>query len=137
MRVETRFEPGLFSADFVAGAVLVIVLLLYVFSVAWAYGDAEARGKSGCLVAFLVTILSWPIGLIAWLAFRPNETQEEGERAARRRRSVALRCSCGARIRVNEEHAGSTLSCPSCGGKIAVPPLSQLLRMLAEDGSGE
>jgi hypothetical protein len=48
------------------------VLALYVFSIMWAFSDAEDRGKSGCLVAILVAFLSWPIGLVAWLIFRPD-----------------------------------------------------------------
>ncbi len=46
---------------------------LYIFSIVWAYGDAERRGKSGCLVALLVVLLSWPVGLIAWIVFRPED----------------------------------------------------------------
>ena len=34
--------------------------------------DAERRGKSGCLVAILVFFLSWPLGLILWIVFRPE-----------------------------------------------------------------
>ncbi|MCB8917975.1 MAG: hypothetical protein H6666_08620 [Ardenticatenaceae bacterium] len=52
------------------GLVFVIVFL---WSVIWAYNDAERRGKSGCLVALLVFLLSWPVGLIIWLVFRPEE----------------------------------------------------------------
>jgi hypothetical protein len=54
---------------FVASAVM---LVLYVWSIAWAYGDAESRGKPGCLVALLVMLLSWPLGLILWIVFRPE-----------------------------------------------------------------
>jgi len=49
------------------------ILGLWGWSIVWAYGDAERRGKSGCLVALLVLLLSWPVGLIAWLVFRPDE----------------------------------------------------------------
>ncbi|RMH01308.1 MAG: hypothetical protein D6706_02015 [Chloroflexi bacterium] len=48
------------------------ILFLYVSSIIWAFFDARSRGKSGCLVALLVMFLSWPLGLIAWLIFRPN-----------------------------------------------------------------
>jgi hypothetical protein len=48
------------------------MLGLYVFSIMWAFSDAENRGKSGCLVAILVAFLSWPIGFVAWLIFRPD-----------------------------------------------------------------
>ena len=61
------------------GGVFVVViglafLGLFVWSIVWAYGDAERRGKSGCLVALLVMFLTWPMGLVAWLVFRPNDT---------------------------------------------------------------
>ncbi len=49
-----------------------LLLVLYVGSIIWAYSDAEERGKSGCLVALLVIFLTWPVGLIAWLVFRPD-----------------------------------------------------------------
>ena len=56
------------------GVFFVAVLFgLYIWSIVWAYGDAQSRGKSGCLVALLVIFLSWPIGLIAWLVFRPDD----------------------------------------------------------------
>ena len=55
-----------------ACAVSVVFLGLYIWSIFWAFGDAESRGKSGCLVALLVAFLSWPIGLVVWLVFRPN-----------------------------------------------------------------
>ncbi len=54
-----------------AAIILLGVLALYVFSIVWAYRDAQGRDKSGCLVAILVAF-SWPIGLIAWLIFRPD-----------------------------------------------------------------
>ena len=60
------------------GVVLAVLLaiallsLLYLGSIFWAFGDAETRGKSGCLVAILVAFFSWPLGLVAWLIFRPD-----------------------------------------------------------------
>jgi len=58
----------------VCGGVFGLALLIvWIFSIVWVYGDAEKRGKSGCLVAILVALLSWPLGLIVWLVFRPNE----------------------------------------------------------------
>jgi hypothetical protein len=45
---------------------------LYIWSIIWAYGDAESRGKSGCLVALLVFLLTWPVGLIIWMLIRPE-----------------------------------------------------------------
>ena len=60
-----------------AAVVMILLMLgllgLYIWSIFWAYGDGERRGKSGCLVALLVMLLSWPLGLIVWLIFRPEE----------------------------------------------------------------
>ena len=47
--------------------------ILYIGSIIWAYSDAEKRGKSGCLVALLVFLATWPVGLIIWLLIRPHE----------------------------------------------------------------
>lgn len=59
-------------------AILIFVpfCFIYVASIVWAYRDAESRGKSGCLVAVLVMFLSWPIGLLAWIIFRPDDGQQ-------------------------------------------------------------
>lgn len=38
----------------------------------WVYRDAERRGKSGCLVVIIVLALGGPLGLFAWLVFRPR-----------------------------------------------------------------
>ena len=48
------------------------MFLLFLGSIVWAYQDAEKRGRSGCLVALLVFLVSWPAGLIIWLLIRPN-----------------------------------------------------------------
>ncbi|RAU81789.1 hypothetical protein [Pontibacter arcticus] len=50
----------------------IVILVLYVWSIIWAYRDAERRGKSGILIALLVAFLpSWPLGIILWLLIRP------------------------------------------------------------------
>lgn len=56
----------------------VVLLILYIWSVIWAYKDANRRGKSGWLVAIMVALLSWPLGLILWLLFRPSYPQHAG-----------------------------------------------------------
>ena len=64
----------------VIGLILLIIMaiigigmfVLYIASIIWAFADAEKRGKSGCLVAILVALASWPIGLIIWLVARPD-----------------------------------------------------------------
>ena len=50
-----------------------LICIVYVYSIIWAYGDAEARRKPGCLVALLVAFLSWPLGLLLWIVFRPED----------------------------------------------------------------
>lgn len=49
-----------------------VLLALFVISLIWVYADAEKRGGLGCLMAIL-TFLSWPWGLVAWLLLRPDE----------------------------------------------------------------
>jgi hypothetical protein len=51
--------------------ILVVGLCLVLFSCRWVGRDADRRGKSGCLVAILV-LLTWPLGLLLWLFFRPD-----------------------------------------------------------------
>lgn len=53
------------------GFIALIGVVVYGWSIRWAYSDAEERGQSGCLVALMVALLSWPIGLIVWTIFRP------------------------------------------------------------------
>ena len=50
-----------------------VVLGLLVWSLVWVHGDAEKRGKPGWLVVLLVLFLDWPISLVVWLVFRPDE----------------------------------------------------------------
>jgi hypothetical protein len=61
------------SIGYLLGGFLgIAIVLVYVGSIVWAYHDAERRGKSGCLVALLVIFLTWPVGWIIWLIFRPD-----------------------------------------------------------------
>jgi hypothetical protein len=53
----------IFCTLYLAGTVWVLL---------WVTRDAEARGKSGCIVAFLVFLLQIP-GLLLWLVFRPEK----------------------------------------------------------------
>ncbi len=55
--------------------VLILFLLffgLFIWSLIWLYKDAENRGKSGCLVIFLVLICSWPVSILLWIVSRPD-----------------------------------------------------------------
>lgn len=64
---------GFFFGLGIVGLLLALVVLaLYIWSIIWAYNDAERRGKSGVLVAILVALLSWPLGLLLWILFRPS-----------------------------------------------------------------
>jgi hypothetical protein len=63
--------------NILSGVVGLIGLGLIIWSIFWAYHDAEERGKSGCLVAIMIAFLSWPISLIVWLLIRPDEKLNE------------------------------------------------------------
>jgi len=52
--------------------IIIISLGLLIWSLIWAYGDAEKRGKPGWLVVLLIFLLNWPISLLVWLVFRPE-----------------------------------------------------------------
>jgi hypothetical protein len=66
-------DIGTFAVSLVGVIVALAFLAVFIYSIVWAYGDAERRGKSGCLVALLVFLLTWPVGLIIWLLIRPEE----------------------------------------------------------------
>ena len=52
---------------------LALVLpVLYVWSLVWAYKDAERRGSSGPLVVLMAAIAAWPLSLIIWVFVRPD-----------------------------------------------------------------
>jgi hypothetical protein len=54
---------------------------LLVASLIWVYRDAEARNKSGLLVVLLVLLLNWPLSLLLWLVFRPDDGRGPGTAA--------------------------------------------------------
>lgn len=56
----------------IAVLVFLFIVVIYICTVGWAYQDAVRRGKPGWAVALLVALLSWPIGLLVWLVFRPD-----------------------------------------------------------------
>jgi hypothetical protein len=54
------------------GVVVFAILIFLVLELGrWAWRDAEARGKSGLAAAVLVVFVTFPLGLILWLALRP------------------------------------------------------------------
>jgi hypothetical protein len=60
----------------VQGTYLILVVVLIcipLWTTVWAYRDANSRGKPGFLVALMVLVLVWPIGLLFWLITRPDK----------------------------------------------------------------
>ena len=55
----------------------ILLLIFWGWSVVWAYYDARRRGKTGWLVALMVLLMIWPIGLVLWLLLRPLEQKQE------------------------------------------------------------
>ena len=64
---------GNFSLVFVGG----VFLLLFAFTMQRTAHDARSRGKSPLLVCLLV-LISFPLGLIIWLLFRPARVGTAG-----------------------------------------------------------
>ena len=65
------------ESEYAKLAVVLLYLVLWLASTRWAALDAQKRGRSGCGAAFLVFIMTWPFGLIAWLIFgRPNNVHD-------------------------------------------------------------
>ena len=60
------------SARFLFYGCLFFVLLGTVGCAWWAARDARRRKKSPVLVFLIVFLLQFPLGLIAWLVFRPS-----------------------------------------------------------------
>jgi hypothetical protein len=48
-----------------------LYLTLVIWSMIWVAKDAELRGKSGILLAFLM-FFTWPLGLLVWVIARPE-----------------------------------------------------------------
>jgi hypothetical protein len=57
--------------DGIVWALLLFPLVLAVFLVPWSIQDAKLRGKSPLLIS-LAVVLFFPLGLLAWLIFRPQ-----------------------------------------------------------------
>lgn len=51
---------------------VIVIAGFWIWSVTWAMGDAERRGKPGCLVGAFVGLFSWPLSLLMWIVFRPE-----------------------------------------------------------------
>jgi hypothetical protein len=57
-----------------------LLLCIPIWSVVWAARDAETRGKLGWLIALMVLLLAWPLGLILWLITRPEKLTNRPKR---------------------------------------------------------
>lgn len=67
-------EKGISTRDLILAVLgLLGFLILWMSTLVWSYRDAESRGKSGALIAFLVGVISWPWGVLIWLAARPSQ----------------------------------------------------------------
>ncbi len=53
---------------------VLFVIVITIFLIVWAYGDAEERGQSGCLVIALLLFGGIP-GILIWLLLRPSKSQ--------------------------------------------------------------
>ena len=52
--------------------ILFVPFIIWIWSLFWAYGDAETRGRSGCLLVVLCFFF-WPWVLLIWLLMRPDK----------------------------------------------------------------
>jgi hypothetical protein len=57
-----------------AAALAITFFILFVFSLAWVFRDAEARGKTGCLW-LLIVFFTWPFGLLTYFLLRDKEVR--------------------------------------------------------------
>ena len=60
------------SLAFIIIFILLPVLAVWISTLVWVYRDAERCGKPGILVALLVGLLFWPVGLLVWLILRQD-----------------------------------------------------------------
>lgn len=60
------------AGGLLASLSVVGLFVLYIWSLIWSAADARRRGKPAWLGIAIVGVLAWPIGLVAWLAFRPK-----------------------------------------------------------------
>lgn len=61
-----------FGLGLITLVIIFVGFILYIWSIIWAYRDAEQRRRSGLLIAILVAFVPWPLGLIIWLFIRPD-----------------------------------------------------------------
>lgn len=54
------------------GGLFLVTFTVWISTLVWVYRDAERCGKPGILVALLVGLLFWPVGLLVWLILRQD-----------------------------------------------------------------
>ncbi len=59
------------------GLVLLFVFIAFVFTMGAVPADARRRGKSPVMVTLAVLVF-FPVGLIAWILFRPDRLDGDG-----------------------------------------------------------
>ena len=59
--------------EWISGLLILVFLIFWVWTGAWAYSDAKLRGRPPLLVSMLVLFVGWPISLAAWVALRPEK----------------------------------------------------------------
>ena len=57
-------------------AIPLAFFVLLIVGIVWTWEDAEKRGKSPLLVCVFVYV-TFPVGLLAWIIFRPGELPSE------------------------------------------------------------
>lgn len=70
--VELLLLPFVFVMWFLSTLFGAIYALLVLITAIWAFLDARARDRSGCLVGLFVLVFFWPVGLLLWLVLRPG-----------------------------------------------------------------
>lgn len=51
-----------------------IIFLVFLYSLAWVYQDAQARGRTGCMW-LLIAWFTWPLGVLAYYILRDKQVQ--------------------------------------------------------------
>lgn len=78
MKTMEQSYSSFFAGLGLISIILGIVLLVFIaWSVIWSYQDARRRGKSPWLVALMVLLMVWPVGLIIWLLLRPQKMEQQ------------------------------------------------------------
>lgn len=87
----------------------------------WAARDAAARGKSRPPIVGLLVFLTWPLGLLLWLAARPGTIVSPGAPVVRR---LITRCTeprCEAPVRKAGKILGASIYVCEAGHEFTIP----------------